>query len=372
MAFKKTITMKHILEYKKKLNTCAELGWQEVKTTDYIASVLKDAPLKRGFRKGNTGLLYKVGTGSESILLRADIDGLKTAQGIKHTCGHSTHMSALIGAFHYAKSIEKKISQADKSLYFLFQPAEESFPSGAQAFVNECGDIVKQIKQAFTIHVFPKLKLGEIGLQPAVVWARGDYMEIRIKGKMVHIKDNLDGIDALYAASLLIQKIKSIQKKHPSLRVGIGVIEGGRQANTVADFALLKGDIRLKSESQQPLIKSLLKRICGEVEKKTGVQIELSYFDGYPTVNNDPLLTKKVTNDLKRQNTEYTLLDRGLFTYGCEDFAYISSIIPSVTAFIGTGDTYDLHEENCTISDEGTLCAYNYFKFIIDRFSQSQ
>lgn len=361
--------MEHILAYKKKLNAVAELGWQEVRTTDYIASVLKDTPLKRGFRKGNTGLLYKIGAGSESILLRADIDGLKTAQGIRHTCGHSTHMSALIGAYRYAKSIEKKISLANKSIYFLFQPAEEAFPSGAQAFVNECGSIVKKIKQAFTIHVFPQLKLGEIGLQPGVVWARGDYMEIRIKGKMVHIKDNLDGIDALYAASLLIQKIKSIQKSHPSLRVGIGVIEGGRQANTVADFALLKGDIRLKKESQQPFIKSLLKRICSEVEKKTDAQIELSYFDGYPTVNNDPLLTKKVANDLKKQNTGYTPLDRGLFTYGCEDFAYISSLIPSVTAFIGTGDVYDLHEENCTISDEGTLAAYAYFKFIIDRFA---
>lgn len=364
--------MKHILEYKKKLNALAELGWQEMRTTDYIVSALKNTPLKRGFRNGNTGLLYKVGDGAESILIRADIDGLKTAQGIRHTCGHSTHMAALIGAYLYAKSIEKKIDNANKSIFFLFQPAEESFPSGAQAFVNECDNIVKKIKQAFTIHVFPKLKLGEIGLQPGVIWARGDYMEIRIKGKMVHIKDNLDGIDALYAASLLIQKIKSIQKNHPSLRMGIGVIEGGRQANTVADFALLKGDIRLKSESQQPLIKSLLKRICSEVEKKTGAQIELSYYDGYPTVNNDPFLTKKVINDFKKQNTEYALLNKGLFSYGCEDFAYISSIVPSVTAFIGTGDKYDLHEENCTISDKGTLVAYTYFKFIIDRFALSQ
>lgn len=364
--------MKHIIEYKKGLNALAELGWQEIRTTDYIASVLKDTPIKRGFRKGNTGLLYKIGTGTESILLRADIDGLKTAQGIRHTCGHSTHMAALIGTYQYAQSIERKISQANKTIYFLFQPAEESFPSGAQAFMDECVDIVRKIKQAYTIHVFPKLKLGQIGLQIGVIWARGDYMEIRIKGKMVHIKDNLSGIDALHAASLVIQKIKSIQKSHPSLRMGIGVIEGGRQTNTVADFALLKGDIRLKNESQQALVKTLLKKMCDEVEKKTKAQIELSYFDGCPTVNNDGMLTRMITYDLRRQNSQYDIMDRGLFTYGCEDFAYISSTIPSVTAFIGSGDRFDLHEENCTISDEGTLVAYNYFKFIIDRFIQSQ
>ncbi len=363
--------MKHILEYKKKLNTIAELGWQEEKTTDYIAAILKDTPIKRGFRKGNTGLLYKIGTGSQSILLRADIDALKTSKGIRHTCGHSTHMSALIGTYQYAQSIEKNISEADKSIYFLFQPAEEAFPSGAQAFVSECKDSIKKIKQAFTIHVFPKLKLGEIGLQPGVIWARGDYMEIRIKGKMVHIKDNLDGIDALYAASLIIQKIKSFQKRHSTLRIGIGIIEGGRQTNTVADFALLKGDIRLKSESQQRRVKSALKKICSEIEKKTGAQVELSYFYGCPTVSNDSSLTKNIASDLKKYDKQFTISKKDLFSYGCEDFAYISSLVPSVTAFIGTGDMYDLHEENCTISDEGTLLAESYFKFIIDRFINS-
>lgn len=365
-------TMKHILRYKSDLNSIAELGWNETQTTAYIKKVIMDIPIKQGFRNGKTGLVYKLGKGTDSILFRADIDGLKTSTGIKHTCGHSTHMAALIGTYEYVKSLEKTLISKNKSVYFLFQPSEEAFPSGAQSFVSECQDVVKKIKYAFTIHVFPKLKLGTVGLQTGPVWARGDYMEIKITGKMVHVKDNMNGIDALYAAALVIQKIKRLQNNNPSLRIGIGVAEGGRQANTVADFALLKGDIRLKSESQQIRIIGKLKEICREVERNTNAQIKLDYYSGYPVVSNNKGITAKIVSFCKKSTSFIgKIVDRGLFSYGCEDFAYISSLIPSVTAFIGTGDLHDLHEEKCTISDQGTLNGYLYFKGIVDWFIQT-
>lgn len=363
--------MKNIITYKDQLNRLAELGWQEIKTTAYIAEQLKVKPLKRGFAKINSGLLYKAGGGKKSILLRADIDGLKTAHGIAHSCGHSTHMASLMGAFIEAKRWEDELTRQNKAIYFLFQPAEETFPSGAVAFTNECGEIMKTINAAFTIHVRPLMQLGQLGLQTGPVWARGDYMEITIKGKMTHIKNNDKGIDAIYAASLLVQKIHSLQKKYPSIRIGIGVMEAGRQANTVADLALLKGDIRLKSDSQQQMVKKQLFEACKKVESITSTQIRLSYFDGYPPVNNDNKLTRRVIREIAG-NLDQKTITKGLFSYGCEDFAYIASKIPSVTAFIGTGDKHDIHEEACTISDQGTINAYLYFKAVVLWFVQSQ
>jgi amidohydrolase len=195
-------------------------------------------------------------------------------------------------------------------------------------------------------------------------------MEIKITGKMVHVKDNSNGIDALYAASLVIQNIQKIQKNNPSIRIGIGVAEGGRQANTVADFALLKGDIRLKNDSEQIKVRKLLTQTCLDVQKKTRAKVELNYYSGCPAVENNRALTAKIVNHCRHQNSEYPqlIVNKGLFSYGCEDFAYISTIIPSTTAFIGTGDLYDLHEEKCTISDRGTVNGYLYFKGIVDWF----
>ena len=357
----------NIINFKNSLNALAELGWHEINTTNYIVHKLKDSPIKRGFMKGNTGLLYKVGAGSEGILLRADIDALKNSKGVAHTCGHSTHMASLMGAHFYAKQREKELIANNKSIYFLFQPAEETFPSGAQAFTHECSALLKHISSAYSLHVRPLMKLGTVGLQPYLLWARGDYMEIEIHGKMVHIKNNLKGKDALFASALLIQGMSDIQKKYRSIRIGIGVASGGRQANTVADYAILKGDIRLPNDEWQPILKTYLASLVHKVEKKTRCSITLKYFDGIPSLINNERITKNISHFLKK-NTQFKIKSKGLFSYGCEDFAYISHRVPSVVALIGTGDMYDLHEENCTISDSGTINAYLYFKSLIDQY----
>ena len=362
----------NILTDKKKLNELAELGWQEVKTTDYIATQLKVKPLKRGFGNGNTGLLYKIGNGTNAILLRADIDALKTANGIKHTCGHSTHMASLMGVVKDTLQFEKELSKQNKSIYFLFQPAEETFPSGGKAFVDECPEILKEIKSAYAIHVRPHMKLGMIGLQPGTIWAQGDYMEIEVTGKMIHIKNNLDSIDAIYASSLIVGGIKKIQKAHKSIRVGIGVISGGRQTNTVADYVILKGDIRLPNTHIKIIIKEEIKELIKLTEQKTKTIITLHYFDGTPPVINNSHTTSQIVRYFQtRPDVSFKLQTSGLFSYGCEDFAYISEKVPSTIALIGTGGTYDLHEENCIISDQGTINAYLYFKTIVDWFMQS-
>lgn len=365
------LSMKDIITYKTQLNRIAELGWQEVQTTAYILQHLKAKPIKHGFANTQSGLLYKVGEGSTRILLRADIDGLKTARGVAHSCGHSTHMASLMGAFFDAKKMETELKRQNKEIYFLFQPAEETFPSGAVAFTRECSSILRTLKAAFTIHVRPLMPLGQIGLQSGPVWARGDYMEIAITGKMTHIKNNDKGIDALYAGALLVEKIHALQKNHPSIRIGVGVMEAGRQANTVADRAILKGDIRLKKDVQQTKVKEKLHNICERVASLTGTKVKLSYFDGYPTVTNDRELTRTVRNSIVC-TLGSQIVTQGLFSYGCEDFAYIAAQVPSVTAFIGTGDRHDIHEEQCTISDQGTMNAYQYFKAVVEWFVHSQ
>lgn len=360
--------MKNILTYKKKLNVLAEVGWQEKKTTEYISSVIREKPIVKGFSSAKTGLLYKVGKGKKSILLRADIDALQTVKGPKHTCGHSTHTAALLGAYAYAKSKEAELNKKNVSLYFLFQPAEETFPSGAHTFVSQCKGIADTLSEAYALHVSPLMKAGIVGLQPGPLWARGDYMEIEVTGKVVHIKDNEKGIDAIGAGARIISLIPSIQQTlKDDIRMGIGVIQGGIQANTVAGNCIMKGDIRLKNDSLQPLVKSKLHSLVRQVEKETNTRIQLRYYDGYPVVVNNAALILRVASHMSKCSP-FRIQQSGLFSFGCEDFSYISQKIPSVVALIGTGDAYDLHEELCTISDEGTKNAFLYITSLIDMF----
>lgn len=342
----------------------AEIGWQEERTTNFIKNSLPLEPIKLGFKGKKVGLLYKVGEGKESILLRADIDALKIDGGIKHICGHSSHASALIAAFIDKYKLIKE--HKNKTVYFLFQPAEETYPSGAKAFLDECSSLFPEIKYSFAAHVRPKLPLGVLGL-PHIVVGRGDYMEITIHGKMVHVKNTPDGIDALEAASYIVLFVKKLQRKYVKhLRINIGVASAGLQPNAVPDYAILKGDIRMKDDKYQNIVKKLMSKKIKELEKELGVKIDFKYFDGYPILVNDKNLLNKIISFIAGNTNLKPLLEDNLFTFGSEDFSFIANKIPSLYALVGTGDLNDIHEINCTISDEGTKNIYTYFVNVID------
>lgn len=361
-------TRETVLKCKHELNAVAELGWNEIRSTEFIQTFLNERPIKFGFAGKKTGLVYRLGRGKQSILLRADLDALRTQKGVKHTCGHSSHISGLMGAFLDTLSQVDELNKKNKSVYFLFQPAEETHPSGAKAFIDECREMVPHIRHAFSVHVRPKMPLGAIGLKSGSVWARGDYFEIEIQGKMIHVKDAPLGIDGLEAGSHCILAIKKIQKRFMKrLRINIGVMNGGLQPNTVADYTILKGDVRLRYDKDQRRIEEVLRKEIKLIEQRTKTKIELRYYSGCPTVINNRGLTRRIMQFLKTEKEGFKIVsDSSLFSYACEDFAFIAEKIPSVNALIGTGDRFDIHEENCTISDDGTMNVYRFFSKIIE------
>lgn len=357
---------KRLLQYKTHLDTCAEIGWQEKQTTQYIKQCFpRIKPILDGFGESKTGLLYKIGGGKQAILFRADIDALQTQFGPRHTCGHSSHTAALMETMHEIFAYEERLTKNNKAIYILFQPAEETYPSGAKAFLDSSTEYIKQIRFAFAAHVRPLLPLATVGLKTGPLWARGDYMEIEITGKMVHIKDAPQGNDAIEAGANIILLVKNLQKTYnDSIRINIGVMQGGLQANTVADKAFLKGDIRLKEDTMQKEIRDFLQKEIKNIATATNTSITFTYFDGYPVVMNNDVLTKSITTHFRKTNTWKIKSDESLFTFGCEDFCFIAEKIPSVMALIGTGDSHDIHELACTISDEGTERIYMYFSSI--------
>src|SRR3989339_351037 len=360
------MNMKEILyKYKHNLTQLAELGWQEQQTTTYIQKALKIKPLKRGFGKSKTGLLYQLGKGQQKILLRADIDALQTKTGPRHICGHSSHTAALMLAFQQAAKQEKQYSQQGKAVYFLFQPAEETFPSGAQAVMDEFFNQQPLPKYAFSCHVRPKLPLGQIQIGSQIM-ARGDYAEVEFFGQQVHVKQAAENPDVLEAAAKLILQCRSFQKQNRRrLRLNFGVIKGGQQANTVAEYCLLKGDIRLKNDKLQDVVKQFLQKTLKKIEQQTKIKSQLHYFSGYPSLVNHPQLAKKMQQYFAK-NPDFKLSKQPEFSFGCEDFSFFSAKVPSVYALIGTGDKHEIHEPNCRISDQGTWCIFQYFQGLLD------
>ena len=331
MVDKKSIEIS-IAESKRKLDELAEIAWNEKKTSEYIISQLGDEYV---WYKNNA-LIYKLGKGTP-IFFRAELDALQTIDGPKHICGHSAHLASLMGAYRYFKE-----NPPQHTIYFIFQPSEEGYPSGA-TFISENFLKDKNIQAGFAFHVFGRgskqNKLYDVQM------ASGDYFEISIAGVSTHVKNKNTNThpDPLVIAADLIKSIN--QKKYKNIIMNIGKIEGGTSANCIAGKVMLYGDIRTNKEILREKAFTILQQIIKQHEKKYDSTIDLFHSFGYPVLNNDINLIKKIKKILT--------IDGSIKSFGTEDFSLYP--FPYVFLYIGTGTEKSTHEIDFNVPNSTTL-----------------
>ncbi len=98
--------------WRHQLHRNPETGFNEKKTSDYIATILGAMGLQVHRGIGGTGIVasLKLGDGKGVIGLRSDMDALAITEaaesrpyksenpGCMHACGHDGHMTMLLGA----------------------------------------------------------------------------------------------------------------------------------------------------------------------------------------------------------------------------------------------------------------------------------
>lgn len=320
-----------VVVYKNHLEDIAEPSWKEEKTKAYIVRQLGMRP----FWTKRTAVIYKIGDGP-AVFWRAELDALPTRKGIKHVCGHAAHTAALMGAYMYFK---KKPPQ-DVKIYFVFQPSEESYPSGA-AFIADKFKPLRKCRAGFAFHVEPELSPGVIA-NPT--FASGDYFEIEVHGRAAHIKDKyLSGMgDAILAGGALAKTINT--KRAKNWIVNVGVMQGGDAPNKIAGKALLCGDVRALTEKARSNAHKWLQRVCKQINDGDATKIKLRYHRGYPILKNDPVLLKKTKSVLD--------ITAEKISFGTEDFSLYPA--PKALLLYGVGGTRGLHEDSFQVSNAAT------------------
>ena len=92
-----------------------------------------------------TGLVARVGPAEgRAVAVRAELDALPIEEqtgapfaagnDLMHACGHDVHMAALTALFRAARRSEDSLAGP---LLALYQPSEESYPSGAEVISRE-------------------------------------------------------------------------------------------------------------------------------------------------------------------------------------------------------------------------------------------
>jgi amidohydrolase len=339
-----------MIEWRRYLHQYPELSYQEEKTAQYVAQFLRSWGLEVHTGIGGHGVTGRL-IGKEPgplIALRADMDALPISDGkencayrskvpgVMHACGHDGHMTMLLAT---AYLLSQKRDQLKGSILFLFQPAEEKPPGGAEAMIRE--GVLDSVDVIYGIHLWTPLPVGTIGVREAEMMAAADSFDIEIKGRGGHGGVPHQAIDAVAIASHTVVNLQTIVSRQidplQSAVITVGSIQGGQAFNVIADRCRLEGTVRTFSPEVRQQIEKQIEEVTSATCQMFGADYRLTYEYGYPTLVNHPSEARRIA----RVGREM-ICEEGVITIPpmmpSEDFAYYLQKKPGAFCFVGAGN----------------------------------
>ncbi len=363
-----------------------ELCYGETETSRRIAEVLRDLGVEVRTGIGGTGIVARIETGRPGpvVAFRSDMDALplqeftdvpyrSVVKGVMHACGHDAHITIGLGV---ARTLmEKEWPRKGKGRVLLvFQPAEEG-GAGALAMLQTGIFDSEPIEAIFAGHMHPELPTGHIGIAMGVSNAASDTLAIRITGKGGHGAQPHLCVDPIIAGAALVTQLQSIISRNlspiESAVLTIGQFHAGTASNVIPQTATLDGTLRtLRTEVREVIIERVRQMLKG-LEAAYGVVAELEVVNGYPLLENDPVVSEyaqKVASEVLGPNRVHVELPR----MGAEDFAYFLQRFPGVLIRVGCHDPeagfqYGLHSPYFNIDERALDVGVGLFVRLIER-----
>lgn len=337
----------HQVKIRRHLHRHPELSDQEFETTRYIKQQLRNFGIKIRPLKMKTGVLGLINPQNRpAVAIRSDIDALPIVEctnlpfisknnGVMHACGHDIHMATALGTAAVLNRIKKQIPGCVK---FIFQPAEEQPPGGAERMIREGVLEDPEVKMIFALHTDPTVPTGRISIRDGATMAAVTDFDITIIGVGGHAAVPHNAVDAIAVAAEVIESIQKIISRETSpMRPAVitfGSIEGGTARNVIADRVKLSGTARTLDEDNRKLIPRLIKRTLDGVCRARGAKYELSIEAGYPVMVNhaaaNEIIEESYTRLFGRRKVGETPQ-----TMGGEDFSFFLQKVPGAMFRLG-------------------------------------
>jgi amidohydrolase len=373
-----------LIEIRRYLHRHPELSGQEHQTSAYVAGVLSSAGLSVRQEVGRLGIVAELsGQGQDPRLLaiRTDMDALPIQEasglpfasgqaGVMHACGHDVHTTVGLGTAMVLAQLE---SGLPGGVRFLFQPAEEVAQGAAWMIADGAMNGVSSI---LSLHVFPTIPAGQIGVRYGALTAAADNLDITIIGESGHGARPHEAVDAIWIAAQVITTLQqAISRTHNPLRpvvLTIGKISGGRAANVIADQVQLQGTVRSLHPETRADLPNWIEQIVASVCQPYGARYHLDYQRGVPAVQNAPQLTQLLEaagREALGSEQVQVLPEPSL---GAEDFALFLNHAPGSMFRLGVGHldrpNYPLHHPQFDVDESAiqvgvTTMAYAAYKY---------
>lgn len=273
-----------------KLHEMSEVGFEEFKTSAWLAQQLKSMGYEVTPNIGTTGLIGVLdsGCGGPDFGLRADMDALPFNLNGKdiaiHACGHDANSAMVLTAAKIAA--ERGICRG--RLFILFQQAEER--AGAVQMV----DGVKKagIQELVGLHLRPSSEalLGQAihGLSHGA----GYFISLIVAGSTSHGARAHLGVNALDAAVGIVCAVNAMKLDAtiPSSVKATQIWTSGNAKNSIPDTCHLTFDVRSQQNDVVDRIIQRIKALSESVAAGYGASVKDFSYAGMPAANLDPEL----------------------------------------------------------------------------------
>jgi amidohydrolase len=337
-----------------------ELSHQEFETAALVAQHLKNAGLNpRMLPKGN-GVICDIGEGDRTIALRADLDALplpdtkdvpyrSTVDNVCHACGHDVHTTILLGTGLALAQLAQR-DELPGRVRLLFQPAEESMPSGAPEVIGAGG--LRDVDAIYALHCQPQLPVGLVGVRSGPFTAAADKVEVRVRGRGGHTARPHMTADLVHALGRVIVDVPSLLDRRLDARAGVsmvwGAVHAGDAANTIPGEGIVRGTVRVLNRDAWRAVPGLVTDLVHSVVAGTGADVEVTYTRGVPPVVNDRLATAIVAGAAGAALGPDRVVEAEI-SMGGEDFSFYLEQVPGTMIRLGVGIPgsdvrFDIHQ----------------------------
>jgi len=276
------------------------------------------------------------------IAVRAELDGLPMRERTgaafaaggeaMHACGHDVHMAALVALVRAAYELRDALPAP---LLAVFQPSEEAYPSGARQLAE--GPLAAIAPAAVVAaHVHPELAWGTVALDPGIVNASCDTVEITIEGEPSHGAYPHQGRDPILAIAQVVVALhaqlgRRVDPVSPA-SLTVGVLEGGSAENVIPARARARAALRAYRQHDRLALRALVEEVAHGIAAAHGCRASVALLAGEPALENDADIVGRARPLLARAE----LAPAGAWrSCASDDFAFFGALAPLAMAFVG-------------------------------------
>lgn len=343
-----------LVEVRRNFHENPELSGKEKQTQEIIKQYLLGLGLQVKtdiYRYSVVGILKGAKKGKK-IAWRAEMDALPNdfpdkvdfkskVKGVQHGCGHDIHMAIALGI---AEVLAKNKESLNGTVYFIFQPEEETF-TGAKSMIEN--SLLSKINpdEIYGLHV-TALPVGQIMVKPNEMFAYQKRIRIKLKNVLTNEKAN----ELTKKIHSLLSRAKTDSKPWEIQNIGDPKI-GLMNLNTIfKDYLIMDDNFTSYSENNELFleanlyetnssnVKEIIPKIKQVIEASNYKDqlLSVSFVQGNPTVINDKKLTGIAVKTLDNiYGKGFVVTGYGQVPFFNDDFTYFQQKIPGVYFFLG-------------------------------------